>query len=241
MTKMLATLSVMHIQMKSGLTCSNLNWKLDVRYSTTVILHFSLDTAFVCDGYDTNNFFHINWGWDGYFDGYFNLNLLNPYDTNNVGYTGFSSQQNAIIGIQKPTDNSVAHGGMVVRSFAPEKDSLAQGDTLRLSLSIEYATGAPKDFRFGFVFRNENSYHRYKLGNIYTLEGFQYYPKIGLTTTNFTIDPGTYELHFIYTDADKEDWKDAPLEYGSIIRNVRLIATEMKSVGIMMNAALRVK
>ncbi len=181
--------------------------------------------AFVCDGYDTNNFFHINWGWDGYFDGYFNLNLLNPYDTNNVGYTGFSSQQNAVIGIQKPTDNSIAHGGMVVRSFAPEKKSIAQGDTLSLSLALAYETGAPKDFKFGFEFRGERSFG-YILNSVYTLEGFQYYPNIGLSSSNFTIDPGTYELHFIYTEADKEDWKDAPLEYGSIIRNVRLIATE---------------
>ena len=34
--------------------------------------------AFVCDGYDDNNMFHINWGWGGYYDAYFAHNNLNP-------------------------------------------------------------------------------------------------------------------------------------------------------------------
>ena len=181
--------------------------------------------AFICDGYDTNNFFHINWGWDGDFDAYYNLNLLNPYDIYNAGYTGFSSQQSAVVGIQEPTDGSISHEGMLVRSFAPGEDSFAQGDTLKLSLSIEYATGVQKDFQFGFEFRGEKT-ERFVLEDVWTLEGFQYYPSIELTTRNFNIDPGTYELHFIYREVGTEDWKEAPLEYGSIIRDVRLVATE---------------
>ena len=34
--------------------------------------------AFVCDGYDGNGLFHINWGWNGASNGYFLLNILNP-------------------------------------------------------------------------------------------------------------------------------------------------------------------
>ena len=34
--------------------------------------------AFVCDGYGENGYFHINWGWEGYADGYFLLSDLNP-------------------------------------------------------------------------------------------------------------------------------------------------------------------
>ena len=34
--------------------------------------------AFVCDGYDNNGLFHINWGWGSYLDGYFAHNNLNP-------------------------------------------------------------------------------------------------------------------------------------------------------------------
>ena len=44
---------------------------------------------FVCDGYDGNGFYHINWGWGGFGDGYFALTMtdlsdeLLPYSNNN--------------------------------------------------------------------------------------------------------------------------------------------------------------
>ena len=34
--------------------------------------------AFICDGYDGQGLFHINWGWDGMSNGYYLLNVLNP-------------------------------------------------------------------------------------------------------------------------------------------------------------------
>ena len=50
--------------------------------------------CFVADGYDNNNLFHFNWGWSGYYNGYFDINNLSPAgDTFNVG-------QDVIIGIQ---------------------------------------------------------------------------------------------------------------------------------------------
>ncbi len=52
--------------------------------------------AFVCDGYQGNNHFHFNWGWSGYYDGYFYLNNLNP-----MGYN-FNQHQQAIFGIRPP-------------------------------------------------------------------------------------------------------------------------------------------
>ncbi|SDO31533.1 Spi protease inhibitor [Prevotella communis] len=41
--------------------------------------------AFVCDGYDGNGMFHINWGWGGINDGYFALAVLNPYNNTSAG------------------------------------------------------------------------------------------------------------------------------------------------------------
>lgn len=50
--------------------------------------------AFVCDGYQTEDYFHFNWGWGGYFDGYFYMNALSP-----DGYYSFTDEHQAIIGI----------------------------------------------------------------------------------------------------------------------------------------------
>lgn len=46
--------------------------------------------AFVCDGYQGTNYFHFNWGWSGYGNGYFYLNNLNP------GGTQFNQGQSAM-------------------------------------------------------------------------------------------------------------------------------------------------
>lgn len=60
--------------------------------------------SFICDGYDGNGYFHINWGWSGMSDGYFSLSALNP-DAQGTGggVGGFNYSQDAVIGMQKPT------------------------------------------------------------------------------------------------------------------------------------------
>ncbi len=63
--------------------------------------------AFVCDGYDSNNYFHFNWGWSGYYDGFFSLDALDPEGTGiGGGSGGYNSNQQALIGIEPP-DNTV--------------------------------------------------------------------------------------------------------------------------------------
>ena len=57
--------------------------------------------AFVCDGYDGNQCFHINWGWGGGSDGYYMLSKLNPGSQGIGGSTGgYSGGPEAVIGIE---------------------------------------------------------------------------------------------------------------------------------------------
>ena len=60
--------------------------------------------AFVCDGYDGNHCYHINWGWGGGSDGFFLLSSLNP-SSQGIGGTGdgYNQYQDAVIGIE-PVD-----------------------------------------------------------------------------------------------------------------------------------------
>lgn len=57
--------------------------------------------SFVLDGYDSENYFRVNWGWGGMSDGYFLLDVLDP-DMQGAGGSdaGFSVGQDAIIGLQ---------------------------------------------------------------------------------------------------------------------------------------------
>ena len=64
---------------------------------------------FLCDGIDKNGLFHINWGWAGSRDGYYDLALLNPHTTTEAGSSkstdGFSKDNYIVYGIQP--DNGV--------------------------------------------------------------------------------------------------------------------------------------
>ena len=75
--------------------------------------------AFVCDGYDSSNNYHFNWGWSGNNDGFYSLTNLNPGSGGSGGGSyNFTQNQSAIIGIQpkdctttSPTNFSVTKDG----------------------------------------------------------------------------------------------------------------------------------
>ena len=57
--------------------------------------------AFVCDGYDGNHCYHINWGWGGQSNGHFLLSSLNP-SSQGIGGSGdgYNQYQDAVIGCE---------------------------------------------------------------------------------------------------------------------------------------------
>ena len=60
--------------------------------------------AFVCDGYDTEDYVHINWGWNGTSNGYFLVSHLDPSTLGIGGGTGgYNLDQEIVTGIQPPT------------------------------------------------------------------------------------------------------------------------------------------
>lgn len=62
---------------------------------------------FVCDGYDKDGYFHINWGWSGISDGYFLLTALDPISQGIGGSNGgYNFYQDAVIGIRPPVADS---------------------------------------------------------------------------------------------------------------------------------------
>ena len=89
----------------------------------------SVGHAFVFDGYDNNNMFHINWGWSGSSDGYFTINALTPGSTGwGGGGDDYSSSQCAIFGVEPPQLLATSHsssnmtssnGGYIVEHGAP--------------------------------------------------------------------------------------------------------------------------
>ena len=57
--------------------------------------------SFVVDGYDEEDYFHVNWGWGGEADGYYRVLLMNPKDSQSDESLGeFKAEQVALIGVQ---------------------------------------------------------------------------------------------------------------------------------------------
>ncbi len=62
--------------------------------------------AFVCDGYDGNYCYHINWGWGGASDGFYMLSKLNPGSQGIGGSSGgYSDGEAAVIGCEPENYN----------------------------------------------------------------------------------------------------------------------------------------
>ncbi len=60
--------------------------------------------VFIVDGYDGGDLFHVNWGWDGMYNGYFALSILDPYDisgaSSKISTTSYISDQKAFFNLQ---------------------------------------------------------------------------------------------------------------------------------------------
>jgi hypothetical protein len=62
--------------------------------------------AFVIDGFDGEQLFHLNWGWGGGSDGWFLVGILNPGDNSGIGASsssdGYSMGQRALFNLRLP-------------------------------------------------------------------------------------------------------------------------------------------
>ena len=111
--------------------------------------------SFVLDGYDANGLVHVNWGWGGSGDGYFDVATLNGYDENQdmIRSHPLDKEENEIPytstwGMEKPFNASIVSGKEVeigtdaIYNFDadPFTGSIALGV---ISLSSNSATAYP--------------------------------------------------------------------------------------------------
>ena len=84
--------------------------------------------SFVCDGYDGNGMFHINWGWNGASNGYFLLDILDPDlqgTASSNSYEPYVFTQSAIVGIEP------GNGGGAVKEVTAANFFLEGSTTIR--------------------------------------------------------------------------------------------------------------
>jgi len=114
--------------------------------------------AFICDGYDGNDMFHFDWGWSGYYNGYYYLYDLTP------GTSDFSYNQAAVVNIY-PTSNIYPQGCSGQQTLTSLKGSFNDGTGPHINYfsntncSWLIDPGVPVDYiRLSFIyFDTENS------------------------------------------------------------------------------------
>jgi len=114
--------------------------------------------AFVANGINEDGLLYVNWGWDGYCDGYYDMDLMNPtiIDGTNTENLAFSEGQNILMGFH-PTALTTDHVQSIFGTATPYTFAY---DNNKDSLSITFTSGiynyTPNGFSGRFCFRYED-------------------------------------------------------------------------------------
>ena len=100
--------------------------------------------CFVADGYDSNDLLHINWGWGGLSDGWFDINVMDPYELGIGGGGGGFVYSQSVTTMEPDSDGDGFYGNSPLiyssnnsyQTFVrADKESLVKGDNLTIEVS----------------------------------------------------------------------------------------------------------
>ena len=128
--------------------------------------------AFVIDGYDSNHIVHVNWGWNGDNNGYYDITLLNP-----GGYT-FSQRQEMVVGII-PDENEEHTQRKQFRMWMTDSLAAAKGTSAKL--------GSNFNLKIGAIYNHGTYAATYTIGiNLYDVTG-KLVQEISVPSDNLTV------------------------------------------------------
>ena len=162
--------------------------------------------AFVCDGYNEEGLFHINWGWGGVSNGYFVITALDPESQGMGGANsgaGFNQGQLAIVNIQKPVDDSVAIPYTLLYS---ENEMEVTETTLELTLN-NFVNGGYRPFNgdlmCGVIAADRSVVLQFRLASDFDCQVFEeknYTFSISKDAFIDNLEDGDYLLYFYTVD-----------------------------------------
>ena len=160
--------------------------------------------AFVCDGYQ-NGYFHFNWGWSGYYDGYFKIDALNPAGQGTGGYEGgYNTHQGALFNCGLPQAGD-ARPQVQLTMFAPIK---ATPTDTYLQLESEWYNysyiSAKLSIELSMRNVDTNKDYREVIADGYTFASGQGFRAFTIPMT--TLPDGTYEVQLVSRENGFDDW-----------------------------------
>lgn len=191
----------------------NLLIRAELRQQRPVLVSGSNDQgghAFVCDGYNREGYFHINWGWSGKSDGYFLLSALNPGQQGIGGTTkGYNKGTTFYVGLQPENAASVRYPSQLAAdSFTVSTTTLIRKGTFSTAAYHIQNYGMDNySGTYGIALYDEDETTMVALlkSSSFSLKS-GYYRTSEVTTTGIKIPTsvaeGTYHLCLVYKDAD---------------------------------------
>lgn len=182
---------------------------------------------FVCDGTDGNGLYHINWGWGGYQDGYFDVTILNP-DKGGAGSgsapDGYNQYCSMIVGIAP--DNGkvdeplldvtpvvmIGNGNSSLDFIESTRNKVT--DTFRVTTNNLLSNQSAKDFTGYFAYGIQQADGTYKpLSKSSSIsikhpkaDGSTYRQSIWSFQFDYAFPVGKTTLYGLYS-TDQKEWK----------------------------------
>ena len=174
--------------------------------------------AFVCDGYTPEGLFHINWGWNGGGNGYYQLSVL---DDDGDGY-GYSDSQGAVLNIRPEQSGERYYIRPYLTQAQYGKSGLSASAT---NMKLSYYGGDHVFYmELGVVDANGNIVQKPTSKNELTLTGYdEGYVTFTVSFRNITLANELSEGQYItlLCSEDGENWEvmrateDVPLGIGA--------------------------
>ena len=195
--------------------------------------------AFVCDGYDGNGYFHINWGWGGQSDGYSKLSILNPSDQgagSSSGEDGYTLSQTALLGLsttpvtfekETPDNRLTASEVWLYQTFDTRKKASDNFNITNLGLYTYNLTAEMQSFELNWaLYRDETQLQTFSAAAINNLK-----PEYRVSTNSdlsfgANLTDGTYRLVPVCRLKSETEWSpciDADLHFVELeLKGLRL-------------------
>ena len=158
--------------------------------------------AYVIDGYDGDNMFHFNWGWGPGSDGYYLLSATSEYYPDGAAgsTTGYTSNQNIVIGLRKAAGDNPAIESTV------KLESCVNDSTLKVRVTHPAKLAEECAFGIGYM-KDDQSVVPISV----CYEDWPYYSNLTVTSTYpFTIrglSKGNYKVVAIKKNEGSSVWK----------------------------------
>ena len=174
--------------------------------------------AFVIDGYDYDDYFHVNWGWGGKSNGYFKLSILYSKEQGIGGSTstdGFTRNQGAILNVNPVDDGEAFYPTLLTATEITCEDQTINFNTPFSIQAVAYNfTGSSQKFSYALGMYQDGvlkySYTPYE-NTIESLKGKRYGYKVSVdydeTTGEIEYGKGTYLIYPICKLDGTEVWQ----------------------------------